>query len=361
VRLIEPSASPAALAEGLTYARNGQTRVLEVKPGTIAAKVQGRMPAAYNVTIRFPLFNHTQWEQVTLAMVQQSRFAAAILAGQLPSNIEDLFAPLGLRLFPTEAIDAAVSCTCAEFAGRIAPASSTPGASMSAIAQGAASGVSAPAVVAPSASTGPASPWCKHACCVMFLIGERLAREPLQIFGVRGLSEQDLLERLRQHRAIAGMVRASAGPAPVYVPYLPGLADAENTPLEACVEDFWVARPVGSDASAGEKGVERALADVDLSATRPEVLHPLLRRLGPSPLSAPATPPLEPVRETRRRRTEPPPVPVASKPIARFPLVGLLATCYDVIGEAALTMDDQVVDATGDADQTDSENKQPGD
>ena len=36
-------------AEGLEYARTGQTRTLDVAPGLISAKVQGRMPRAYPV------------------------------------------------------------------------------------------------------------------------------------------------------------------------------------------------------------------------------------------------------------------------------------------------------------------------
>ena len=75
-------------------------------------------------------------------------------------------------------------------------------------------------------------------------------------------------------------------------------------PLDACLDRFW---------EAGEE-----LDEVDAPIAPPEVSHPLLRRLGPSPFEA-----------------------------SRFPFVGLLATCYDVISKAALMSDD---DSLGESD-----------
>ena len=268
MRLAENNAPGGQLAEGLDYARLGQARTLEVRPGVIAAKVQGRMPSAYRAEIRLPVFTHEQWEQVVTAMATQARYGASVVAGEMPSNIEDLFAPLGLRLFPAEAPDVATSCTCPIFQG-----------------DGGASGTK----------------WCKHVCCAMFLLGEKLTREPLLVFALRGLPEQDLLERLRQQRAIAGAVRTGGAGVPVYVQHVPGVAEADspwNRPLEDSVNEFWSAGPRGEDA----------LASLEMPVQPPAVSHPLLRRLGPSPWQG--------------------------QPGAKFPLVGLLATCYDMVSES---------------------------
>jgi uncharacterized Zn finger protein len=268
MRLAENNAPGGQLAEGLDYARLGQARSLEVRPGIITAKVQGRMPGAYRVEIRLPVFAHEQWEQAIAAMAAQARYGASIATGEMPSNIEDLFAPLGLRLFPTEAPDVATSCTCAVFRGE---------------------------------GGAGATPWCKHVCCAMFLFAERLTREPLMVFSLRGLPEQDLLERLRQQRAIAGAVRSGGGGIAVYVQHVPGVAEADspwNRPLEDSVHEFW---------SAGPRG-EEAMGSLELPVQPPPVTHPLLRRLGPSPWQGQAG--------------------------AKFPLVGLLATCYDMVSES---------------------------
>lgn len=271
MRLAENHAPGEQLAEGLEYARLGQTRSLEVRPGSVSARVQGRMPGAYKVEIRLPAFTAEQWERVLAAMAEQARYGAPLASGELPSNIEDLFAPLGLRLFPAEAPDLATSCTCEVFRGGPGRAGGTP--------------------------------WCKHVCCAMFLIAERLGREPLLIFALRGLPEQELLERLRQQRALVGAARTGGAAVPVHAQHVAGAADPQspwNRPLEEAIDEFW---------GTGERG-RRAIDSLEVPLEPPAVTHPLLRRLGPSPWAGQAG--------------------------AKFPLVGLLATCYDVVSQSVL-------------------------
>jgi uncharacterized Zn finger protein len=267
MRLAETYAPGKHLAEGLEYARLGQTRSLDLAPGLITARVQGRLPKAYSVAIRLPTFSNSQWEPVIDAMLAQARYAASLLAGEVPAGIEDLFIPSGLRLFPSELSDLAVSCDCAAFAPATPPA--------------------------PRESPLPGGQWCKHICCIMSLVADRLASDPFLIFVLRAMPKEDLLDRLRQRRAAAGSARAASGPVQVYTPHLPGIADLTHPPLEQTVASFW---------TAGD-----ALASLDLPVEPPEVPHPLLRRLGASPC-----------------------------PGARFPLVGLLATCYDLLSQDAL-------------------------
>lgn len=135
--------------------------------------------------------------------------------------------------------------------------------------------------------------WCKHACCAGYLAAERLAADPFLLFTLRGLPREDLLERIRQRRQAAG---AGTVGAPVYTPHVGGVSDATAPPLEECLDRFW------DPPVAGRMGL-------DLPVAPPEVGHALLRRLGPSPFQAPA---------------------------ARFPLVGLLATCYEMVSEAVV-------------------------
>lgn len=279
MRLAETYAPGDQLALGFEYAQLGQTRTMEIKPGLVSARVQGRMPSGYKVTLRLPTFTPEQWEPVTSAMSAQAKYAAALLAGELPSNIEDLFAPAGLNLFPTEPSALGCSCECDIFKAQS----------------------QAPAALRPASRTKkgapqppPHQPWCKHICCVMYLVAERLAQQPLTIFSIRGLPEGDLIERLRQHRALAGLQRAGGATAPVYQPHLSNLPRGD-TPLEESALMFWTsAEPDALDA-------------LDMPIEPPEVSHPLLRRVGPSPFTG-----------------------------SKFPLVGLLATCYDVISESAI-------------------------
>ncbi|MFG0282813.1 MAG: hypothetical protein ACF8R7_00180 [Phycisphaerales bacterium JB039] len=248
LRLLELSANPAARAEGLEYGQSGQTRKLTIEPGAAVASIQGRSERPYETKMVFGALGSEEWDQVADVLNEQPRFAARLLAGEVPPDIEAVFEPLELRLFPRAAQDVEVACSCRE-----------------------------------------KEPWCKHICCLGLLLAERLVSEPTLIFQLRGATIEDVLERTRQRRLLAG---ADQRPAPVYVPRVPGASDAVSRPLEESLADFWRSP---------------APADVDLSLRPPEVSHPLLRRLGPSPFED-----------------------------GKFPLVGLLASCYEHISEVTL-------------------------
>jgi hypothetical protein len=126
MRLVEDCAPGDQLAEGIQYAKLGQTRTMDIQSGVVTARVQGRMPEAYTAAIRLPRFQAEYWEQILNAMTTQARYAATLLAGDLPANIEDIFVPLGLKLFPSDPSEIAVACTCDIARGVSAPAPPPP-------------------------------------------------------------------------------------------------------------------------------------------------------------------------------------------------------------------------------------------
>ncbi|HED54328.1 MAG TPA: hypothetical protein ENJ00_09040 [Phycisphaerales bacterium] len=269
LRLIEAGASPKDQVDGLEYATLGQTRSLTLEAGAVVALVQGRLPRAYRVRIELDHFDAQRWERIIRAMSEQARYSAKLLAGELPSTIEELFAPFGLRLFPNEPTDLKPTCSCDE-------------------------------------KREEGSSWCKHSACAALLVADRLAHDPWAIFSLRGIEREDLVEQLRHHRLLPG---SGDGSALVYSPHIESIESLPVKPLEECLDHFW-------DAASG-------LAELHLTPERPAVSHPLLRRLGPSPFEG-----------------------------SRFPLVGLLATCYDVVSEQVLK-DEQVSssDANGEPEE----------
>lgn len=258
MRVVELAAPGAAMVDGLTYARDGQAKKFLLGPGRAEGHIQGRESRPYLTTLTLTRIADEDWTRVIGAMADGAMYSAKLLAGELPANIEDLFGPLGLRLFPAEPADIVASCTCAEF----------------------------------NASKGEVGGprWCKHTTSVAYLLGQRLANEPFLMFSLRGLEGTELLERLREKRSIAAGVTGAR--VPVYQQHIPGLVELGIAPLESSLANFWESGP--------------GLADLDIPLSKPEVAHPLLRRLGPSPLAG------------------------------KFPIVGLLASCYDVISEDAL-------------------------
>ena len=267
-RLVEQAASGEAHREGREYAELGQTKRLVIEDGVVHASVQGRRDRPYVLTLRIEHFGPEQRERAVAAMAEQAVYAAKLLSGELPANIEDVFAPLGLRLLPSEPADMTPACTCAEWSAD--------------------------------------KPWCKHAVCVALLTAERLAAEPFLVFGLRGVPAGELLEQLREHRAVP---TKSGVPTAVYRAHVRGASDGQVEGLEASIERFWSAGP--------------GLREVDTPVDKPEVPHVLLRRLGPSPLEG------------------------------RFPLLGLLATCYELIGEDAV--ENREPDEGEDADPADAD------
>jgi uncharacterized Zn finger protein len=257
-RIAEQSADGDTLKEGLEYARGGQSRRITFTEGKAEASVQGRRARAYATVVSLPSYTPDQAAEVIRALGDQARYAAKLLAGELPTSIEDVFVPLGLHLFPADADDFEISCTCKE----------------------------------------DNQPWCKHAVCVTALLGEKLANDPFLIFELRGIPRDHLVEGLRDVRALTTM---GPGPQPVYAAHVAGLSDTPPDDLAESLHNFWKAPSKGQAPS--------------IPVEPPEVSHPLLRRLGPSPFQE-----------------------------SRFPLVGLLATCYELIGRDALTADDEPIE-----------------
>jgi uncharacterized Zn finger protein len=282
LRLLEQAVVGQPLIEGLDYARQGQTKRMTIGPGSVVASVQGRSDRPYNTTITIGTFTTEHWDKVVETMSEGAIYAAKLLAGELPANIEDLFVPLGLKLFPTSPAELTVSCDCR--AAMVAYAEAT-----AAAARAIAIRTGQPVKPTEPAPPQDDNPWCKHACCVAYLLAHKLATEPFLMFALRGMEGKDLLERLRQRRTLSGMAGAST---PVYPQRVPGVSDVTFPALEEVLERFWDAGP--------------ELHEIDLPLTPPAISHPLLRRLGPSPFTN-----------------------------AQFPLVGLLASCYDTISEAA--------------------------
>lgn len=250
--VIESRADPTDLAEGIEYARLGQTRVFDVSTGGLRASIQGRSDRPYETTLRFRAIDAESWEQIARTMTEQARYAAKLLSGELPKEVEEVFSRLGQRLIPADETDVTPACTC-----------NSPGARLG---------------------------WCKHACCAAYLLADRIARDPMVLFTLRGLPAEDFLESLRHNRTI---VAGAEGSTAVYTPVVRGASDIPSVPLEECLDGFWRPAQIASEP--------------DLPVEPPAVTHPLLRRLGPSPFKD-----------------------------GQFPLVGLLATCYEVISQRVI-------------------------
>jgi len=169
IEVLESFGLHGRLARGRSYARQGQVLGLEISAGYVTARVQGSRPAPYKVRLQVLPLTTAQWRTVQAALASRALFRAKLLAGEMPHEIEEVFADCGTPLFPRTARDLEMSCSCPDW------------------------GVP-----------------CKHLAAVCYVLAEAFDDDPFGILALRGRNREALLAALR--RAPAGAA-AQAGPA----------------------------------------------------------------------------------------------------------------------------------------------------
>ncbi|MEW2442649.1 SWIM zinc finger family protein [Micromonospora marina] len=176
VEVLESFALGSRLTRGRAYARRGQVLRLDVTPGTVTAEVQGSRPRPYPVRIGLAAYPPKVWRRLESELAGQAFFSARLLAGDLPAELEELFAEAGAPLFPAAIGELDQSCGCPDFA--------VP---------------------------------CKHLAATFYLLAEAFDADPFHLLHWRGRSRADLLDRLRTLRAHPGGApepAARVGPDP---------------------------------------------------------------------------------------------------------------------------------------------------
>jgi uncharacterized Zn finger protein len=157
--VLESFALGSRLTRGRSYARKGQVLSLSVAPGTVSAVVQGSRPRPYDVKIALRAFDDATWRAVETALAGQAIFTARLLAGEMPAQIEEVFAAAGAPLFPSGAAQLGMTCSCPDW------------------------GVP-----------------CKHVAATFYLLAEAFDADPFEILHWRGRDRATLLARLRALR-----------------------------------------------------------------------------------------------------------------------------------------------------------------
>src|SRR5512137_1379822 len=91
VSLLESFDIGVRLGRGRSYARKGQVISIDVQKGWVDAKVQGTRPAPYDITIMLAQISDKDWEKAVDAMGSKAVFAAKLLSGEMPQDIESAF------------------------------------------------------------------------------------------------------------------------------------------------------------------------------------------------------------------------------------------------------------------------------
>ncbi|MBI4332706.1 MAG: SWIM zinc finger family protein [Chloroflexi bacterium] len=225
INVLERLGMGARLDRGRSYARRGQVVSIDIQKGVVKSKVQGTQVKPYSITIRLSPFSDQEWDKVAGAMAAQAIFAAKLLAGEMPQNIEDAFTGVKVPLFPTSIKHLDTECSCPDWANP-----------------------------------------CKHIAAVYYILAERFDEDPFLIFTLRGRTKEEIIRVLRDKRGktLAVEEAAPAGPE-VAIPESPAIR------LEDCMETFW---------KAGQ-----ALESFVTGPAPPEVDNAILKRLGKPPFA----------------------------------------------------------------------------
>jgi uncharacterized Zn finger protein len=159
IDLLESFGVGSRLQRGRNYARRGQVTELDVEPGVVLAKVQGSRYTPYRVRIRGKALSEQQWRRIEKAMGAQALPLAKLLAGEMPRDIEDVFAACKLTLFPRTSAEVKATCSCPDWENP-----------------------------------------CKHIAAAFYILAERFDEDPFLIFAWRGRHKDELLEHLRAQR-----------------------------------------------------------------------------------------------------------------------------------------------------------------
>jgi uncharacterized Zn finger protein len=224
IAALQEVADAGRLSRGRSYARSGQVMDLRVEPGAVTARVQGSAPRPYAVRLGLTPFTDAEWARAEDALAGQALFLAALLAGEMPQDVEQAFAAAGLSLFPSKARELKSECSCPD-------------------------------------ATNP----CKHVAATYYILAEAFDADPFLVLRWRGRARDDLLARLRELRAAQPVDDAPSAPAGT------DAVDAVDA-VDAAPADFWRA------------GAE--LASLAFSPRAPAVADAVCRQLGPLPPEA---------------------------------------------------------------------------
>ncbi len=248
IAVLESLGVGGRLGRGRAYARAGQVVSMEVDVGSVKAQVQGSRPQPYRVRLGIRTYGKSEWALIEQAMADDAWYAAKLLAGEMPEDIEEqVFGPVGLGLFPTSRSDLSMDCTC--------PDGEVP---------------------------------CKHLAAVCYLLAESFDDDPFGILALRGRDRETLLANVRARRATgppgggtAPSEASADGPESIDPP-----ARLDHTaPLAECLDRYWSAPGPLPGSPAPETPVDAVLDELPPAGlavggrTLTELLRPTYRAL----------------------------------------------------------------------------------
>ena len=155
IEILEGSIDSVRLARGRSYARRGQVVDIEIEPGLVTASVQGTRKKPYQIRLGFEVLSDEAKSLLLFRFRERSSFAARLLAGEMPEEMERVFKEAGVGLFPSKSALRRFKCSC--------PDDAVP---------------------------------CKHIIAVLLLLAEVFDDDPFLLLKLRGVNREVLINLL---------------------------------------------------------------------------------------------------------------------------------------------------------------------
>lgn len=183
ITVVEGFGHADRLARGRAYADGGNVLGFSVRPGEVAASVQGTWEKPYSVTLRIGVYTAEQWTRVERELAESAGYIGELLDGRMPERIDRVFTTAGLTLFPVRR-EFRSDCTC--------PDKQNP---------------------------------CKHIAAACYVLARHLDDDPFALFVWRGRDRAALTRRLEALRDDEAWQQAAHEP--------------QDPPLAALTGEFW--------------------------------------------------------------------------------------------------------------------------
>jgi uncharacterized Zn finger protein len=239
IDVLESFGLQTRLSRGRNYARSGQVLTLDIGTGHVTARVQGSRIKPYQVKLTVDPLTTRQWRRVEEALAARAVFRARLLAGEMPAEIEEVFADCGTPLFPKSLKDLEMTCTCPDW--------EVP---------------------------------CKHLAAVCYVLAEAFDEDPFAMLAWRGKGRADLLAALRRlsgartgarERGSADSGASSGGNRGRGGDGGRPVIDVADKPLAECIDTFW-ATPLSAARLRALPPATPAPADLLLRSLDPPLI-----------------------------------------------------------------------------------------
>ncbi|MGI5182804.1 hypothetical protein ACQEVZ_41765 [Dactylosporangium sp. CA-152071] len=173
IAMLESLRMGTTFSVGRRYARAGNVRSLTISSSIVTALILDEDGETYRSRIAAKAFSAADWARIERALSKEARYAAKLLAGHLPEDLDQLLQSYGLSLFPQSLAELVMDCDC--------PGWQKP---------------------------------CRHLTAACYVLAEEFDNDPFTILAWRGKGRDELLEELRSHRVSETRHVAPTDPEP---------------------------------------------------------------------------------------------------------------------------------------------------